>query len=202
MYKKFGKRLMDVIASASGLAFLLPLFALVAICIKINSRGPVFYRQVRVGKDGLPFMILKFRSMNAESSELPAGITTSVDRRITQVGRILRRYKIDELPQLWNVLLGHMSLVGPRPELPKYVQTYSPEQKKVLCVRPGITDPATLAYRHEEEMLSRSVDSEQMYQTQILPDKLARNLDYILNVSFRNDIRIIFATISTLVPNP
>jgi lipopolysaccharide/colanic/teichoic acid biosynthesis glycosyltransferase len=182
------------VSSATGLLLLLPLFALVAVCIKVTSCGPVFYRQTRVGKGGRQFQIVKFRSMDAVASEMPAGITVSGDKRITRVGRILRRYKIDELPQLWNVLCGDMSLVGPRPELPKYVEAYSSEQKLVLCVRPGITDPASLAYRHEEEILSRCGDPEQMYQTQVLPDKLARNLAYIRRITFRTDLRIIFAT--------
>ena len=124
------------------------------------------------------------------------GITISGDKRISRVGGFLRRYKIDELPQLWNVLRGEMSLVGPRPELSKYVENYSPEQKRVLCVRPGITDPASLAYRKEEDILSRCEDPEWAYRTVILPDKLAQNLKYIQNISFRSDLRIIFATVS------
>jgi lipopolysaccharide/colanic/teichoic acid biosynthesis glycosyltransferase len=194
-YAKHGKRVLDFISSAAGLLALVPVFGLVAVSIKLNSRGPVFHRQMRVGKDGRPFLLVKFRSMDRVASGMPAGITVSGDKRITRVGRFLRRYKIDELPQLWNVLCGDMSLVGPRPELPRYVQGYSPEQRHVLRVRPGITDPATLAYRHEEEILSRCTDPEQMYRTQILPDKLMRNLDYIPKISFQNDIRIIFATV-------
>jgi lipopolysaccharide/colanic/teichoic acid biosynthesis glycosyltransferase len=193
LYAKHGKRVLDFVSSAAALLLLLPLFALVAVCIKLTSRGPVFYRQMRLGRDG-QFPIVKFRSMDNLASEMPPGITVSGDKRITTVGRILRRYKIDELPQLWNVLRGDMSLVGPRPELPKYVEAYSPEQELVLCVRPGITDPASLAYRHEEDILSRCEDPEQVYRTQILPDKLARNLSYIRNISFWTDLHIIFAT--------
>jgi lipopolysaccharide/colanic/teichoic acid biosynthesis glycosyltransferase len=194
-YTKRGKRVLDCIFSATGLLVLLPLFAMVALSIKLTSRGPVFYRQMRVGKDGHPFHIVKFRSMNGVASKMSPGITVSGDKRITRLGMILRRYKIDELPQIWNVLRGDMSLVGPRPELPKYVEVYSPEQKLVLCVRPGITDLASLAYRHEEEILSRHEDPEQVYRMEILPDKLAQNLGYIRNISFRTDLRIIFATI-------
>ena len=125
-----------------------------------------------------------------------AGVTVSGDVRITSVGRILRRFKIDELPQLWNVLFGDMSLVGPRPELPRFVVAYSPEQRLVLSVRPGITDPASLFYRREEEILSLSADPEETYLKQILPDKLARNLTYISSISFRNDLRIIWTTMA------
>jgi lipopolysaccharide/colanic/teichoic acid biosynthesis glycosyltransferase len=195
-YVKHGKRVLDCISSATGLLVLLPLFALVAVCIKLTSRGPVFYRQMRVGKDGHPFHIVKFRSMIGAASKMSPGITVSGDKRITRLGIIVRRYKVDELPQLWNVLRGDMSLVGPRPELPKYVEGYSPEQKLVLCVRPGITDPASLAYRHEEEILSRCEDPERVYRMEILPDKLAKNLEYIRNISFRTDLHIIFATVS------
>jgi lipopolysaccharide/colanic/teichoic acid biosynthesis glycosyltransferase len=197
LYVKHGKRVLDCISSATGLLFIFPLFALVAVGIKLTSRGPVFYRQVRVGKDGYPFQIVKFRSMISVASEVPPGITVSGDKRITRVGRFLRRYKIDELPQLWNVLRGDMSLVGPRPELPKYVGNYSSEQRLVLCVRPGITDPASLVFRHEEEILSRSEDPERLYRMEILPYKLTQNLGYIRNISFRTDLRIIFATLNS-----
>lgn len=194
-YARHGKRVVDCIISATGLFVLLPVFALVAVCIKLTSRGQVLYRQMRVGRGGHPFQIVKFRSMDSVASEMFPAITVSGDIRITRIGRILRRFKIDELPQLWNVLRGDMSLVGPRPELPKYVDDYSPEQKRVLCVRPGITDPASLTYRHEEQILSRYEDPEQVYRMQILPDKLAQNLDYIRAISFWTDLRIIFATV-------
>jgi lipopolysaccharide/colanic/teichoic acid biosynthesis glycosyltransferase len=195
-YAKRVKRVLDCVFSATGLLVLLPLFALVALSIKLTSRGPVLHRQMRVGKDGHLFHIVKFRSMTGVASKMSPGITVSGDKRITRLGTILRRYKIDELPQLWNVLRGDMSLVGPRPELPKYVEIYSPEQKLVLRVRPGITDLASLAYRHEEEILSRYEDPEQVYRMEILPDKLVQNLGYIRNISFRTDLRIILATIS------
>src|SRR6516165_3856219 len=195
-YAQYGKRIGDVISSAVGLVFLFPLFALVALCIKSNSRGPIFFRQCRVGKNGRLFQIIKFRSMNESASTAHAGVTVSQDARVTGVGRILRRYKLDEIPQLWNVLLGDMSLVGPRPELPKFVVMYSDEQRLVLFVRPGITDPASLFYRREEEILSRSTDPEQTYLNQILPDKLARSVAYISTISFLGDTRIIWATIT------
>jgi lipopolysaccharide/colanic/teichoic acid biosynthesis glycosyltransferase len=195
-YIRFGKRAFDFVFSAIGLLILTPLFAVVAMCIKLTSRGEVFFRQTRVGRDGHPFQIVKFRSMLEMASRTPPGITVSSDTRITRVGGILRRYKIDELPQLWNVFLGDMSFVGPRPELPKFVEGYSVDQRQVLGVRPGITDPASLAYRHEEEILSDSQDPEEIYRTEILPDKLSRNLSYIKEISLWNDVRIIFVTLA------
>jgi len=197
-YIRHGKRVFDFVFSAIGLLILSPLFVVVAMCIKFTSRGSVFFRQPRVGRGGQRFLIVKFRSMLQMASKMPPGITVSNDKRITRVGKILRRYKIDELPQLCNVLLGDMSFVGPRPELPEYVETYSVDQKLVFCVRPGITDPASLVYRNEEEILSESQDPEEIYRTEILPDKLARNLTYIQNISFWNDLHIIFATLGQL----
>ena len=185
----------DFIFAAAGLIILTPLFVVVAISIKLTSRGPVFFRQMRVGKDGHGFEIVKFRSMAWIASAMPPGITVRGDNRITPLGNFLRRYKIDELPQLWNVFRGEMSFVGPRPELLKYVEDYSPEQRLVLSVRPGITDPASLRYRHEDEMLSRYENPEQAYRLLILPDKLAQNLRYIRDISFGSDLRIIFATV-------
>lgn len=195
-YIRHGKRIFDFVFSAVGLLMLAPLFVLVAICIKLTSRGSVFFRQTRVGRDGQPFQIVKFRSMLEIASRIPPSITVSSDARITRLGRILRRYKVDELPQLWNVFLGNMSFVGPRPELPKYVEAYSFDQRQVLCARPGITDPASLAYRNEEEILSESQDPEEIYRTQILPDKLSRNLAYLQSISFWHDVRIIFLTLA------
>jgi len=197
-YIRLGKRIFDVVFSVVGLLLLTPFFLVVALCIKLTSRGSVFFRQVRIGRDGYPFQIVKFRSMDEIASKMPPSVTVSSDARITRVGRILRRYKIDELPQLWNVALGDMSFVGPRPELPKYVEAYSTGQRQVLSVRPGITDPASLAYRHEEEILSDSQNAEEIYRTEILPDKLSRNLSYIKNISFWSDVHIILATLAHL----
>ena len=196
-YLPYGKRGMDAAFSLAGLILFLPLFALVALCIKLNSQGPVFFRQVRMGRNGRPFRILKFRSMAVNVPDGGLGITVSGDRRITAVGKIIRRYKIDELPQLWNVLCGDLSLVGPRPELPAYVALYTAEQRGVLSVRPGITDPASLAYRNEEEILAGHADPEQFYLREILPDKLARNLKYLRQMSFRNDLKIILRTMAS-----
>jgi lipopolysaccharide/colanic/teichoic acid biosynthesis glycosyltransferase len=196
-YTNYGKRVLDILSATAGLILLSPVLGLVACCIKLNSRGPVLYRQLRIGKDGSPFQILKFRSMVMQASKRDLRITVAGDPRVTAIGKILRRYKIDELPQLLNVIRGDMSLVGPRPELPLYVAEYTREQRMVLSARPGITDPASLAYRHEEEILAEQSDPEQFYRTKILPDKLARNRTYLEKVTFRNDIRIILKTVSS-----
>ena len=195
-YATYGKRALDILAATAGLIVLSPVFGLVACCIKLTSRGPVLFRQVRIGKDGRPFRILKFRSM-MQSSIGDLKITVAGDSRVTRVGKFLRRYKVDELPQLWNVIRGQMSLVGPRPEVPVYIEEYTREQRMVLSVRPGITDSASLAYRHEEEILANQGSPEQFYRTQILPDKLARNKAYLEKITLRNDIRIILKTISS-----
>ena len=195
-YATYGKRALDILAATAGLILLSPVFGLVACCIKLTSRGPVLFRQVRIGKDGRPFRILKFRSM-MQSSIGDLKITVAGDSRVTPVGKFLRRYKVDEIPQLWNVIRGQMSLVGPRPEVPVYIEEYTREQRMVLSVRPGITDSASLAYRHEEEILANQGDPEQFYRTQILPDKLARNKAYLEKITLRNDIRIILKTISS-----
>jgi lipopolysaccharide/colanic/teichoic acid biosynthesis glycosyltransferase len=196
-YANYGKRALDILSATAGLILLSPVFGLVACCIKLNSRGPVLYRQLRVGKDGRPFQIMKFRSMVMQASKTDLRITVDGDPRVTAIGKVLRRYKVDELPQLWNVLRGDMSLVGPRPELLVYVAEYTLEQRIVLSIRPGITDPASLAYRHEEELLANQGDPEQFYRTQILPDKLGRNRVYLQRITLQNDIRIILKTISS-----
>jgi lipopolysaccharide/colanic/teichoic acid biosynthesis glycosyltransferase len=196
-YAKYGKRILDILASTAGLILLSPLLAIIACRVKWTSRGPVCYRQVRVGKDGRPFRIVKFRSMVAHASGNDSAITVAGDLRVTAVGSFLRRYKLDELPQLWNVLRGEMSLVGPRPEVPFYVADYTPEQRAVLSARPGITDPATLVYRHEEQILAAQDDPENFYRTRVLPDKLARNSVYLQDITFTNDFRIILKTISS-----
>jgi lipopolysaccharide/colanic/teichoic acid biosynthesis glycosyltransferase len=196
-YAKHGKRFLDLCSAAAGLIVLAPLFAVVACWIRLTSRGPVFYRQVRIGKDGHPFHIFKFRSMAPNSTTRDFNITVAGDPRVTPVGRFLRRYKIDELPQLWNVVRGDMSLVGPRPEVPAYISQYTVEQRRVLSVRPGITDPASLAYRHEEELLAVHTDPERLYRTQILPDKLARNRAYMERITLRNDLGIILETLGS-----
>ena len=199
IYTRWGKRALDVFFSVLGLLVLWPAFAIIACSIKLNSSGAALYRQSRIGKGGRHFQILKFRSMIDSDAKGGAQITASGDSRVTSVGRVLRRYKLDELPQLWNVLRGDLSLVGPRPELPAYVAAYTDEQRRVLSVRPGITDPASLIYRHEEEILAEHRDPEQFYRTQVLPDKLVRNLAYVQAISVKNDLCIIFETILSSV---
>jgi len=196
-YARSGKRAVDLVVAACGLIALTPVFAIVACCIKVTSRGPILYRQTRMGRDGHPFTILKFRSMAARISRQDPAITVAGDPRVTAIGRLLRHYKVDELPQLWNVLRGDMSLVGPRPEVPIYLAQYTDEQRGVLSARPGITDPASLAYRHEEELLAMHAEPERFYRAQILPDKLARNLAYLSNISLRTDLRIILETVGS-----
>ncbi|WP_426101976.1 sugar transferase [Massilia sp. TSP1-1-2] len=192
------KRIFDFTAALVGLLLLSPLFLLVGIWIKLDSRGPVFFRQPRVGKDGVMFDIVKFRTMFDEAHD--GLLTIGHDRRITPAGRFLRRHKLDEFPQLFNVIAGTMSLVGPRPEVPRYVDCYPPEVRSVvLSVAPGITDWASIYYKEENSLLSRSSNPEAAYLETILPAKLKYNLRYVHERSFWNDVRIIFTTLATLV---
>ncbi|MEI8078202.1 MAG: sugar transferase [bacterium] len=191
------KRAVDVLAAGSGLLLLGPLLVLLALAVKVTSPGPVFFCQERVGRGGRNFRILKFRTMVADAERRGLHITAGGDSRITPVGRVLRHYKMDELPQLWNVLSGDMSLVGPRPEVAKYVALYSPEQRRVLEVRPGITDPASLAYRHEEALLAQAADPERFYVETVMPAKLRINLDYINHRTFVRDLAVLLRTVHT-----
>lgn len=172
----------------------------VAVAVKCTSRGPVLYQARRVGKDGRPFHLYKFRSMATGAAD-GAGVTGSGDPRVTSLGRILRRTKLDELPQLVNTLRGEMSLVGPRPEDPRYVALYSPEQRQVLRVKPGITSAATVLHRHEEELLV-GVDFEEIYRREILPNKLRIELDYLSRRTLTGDVRILMQTASALFRKP
>ena len=189
------KKLFDIVSSGIGLLCLAPVFVVMAIWIKLDSRGPVFYRQTRVGRYGRDFRIFKFRSMRVGSDKGRQITVGERDPRITRSGYFIRRYKIDELPQLINVFLGDMSIVGPRPEVRKYVDLYSEEQRKVFQVRPGITDLASIKYRNENELLSQVDDPDTYYIDVIMPDKLAINLEYIRHQSFMGDIKIIFNTL-------
>ena len=192
------KRLFDIIAALAGLIVLSPMFLAIAAWIKIDSRGPVFFRQQRVGKDGVMFSIIKFRSMTDDSHG--ALLTLGHDRRITMAGKFLRRHKLDEFPQLFNVVAGTMSLVGPRPEVARYVECYPPEVREmVLSVRPGITDWASIYYKEENSLLNRATNPEQAYLDTILPAKLKYNLRYVNERSFWNDVRIIFTTLGALL---
>jgi len=193
-YEKHGKRLFDFAASAIGLLLLSPLLLVLALLVKATSAGPVLYRQERVGRGGRIFRIAKLRSMFEDSDKRGPLITSAKDSRVTPVGRLLRRLKLDELPQLWNVVKGEMSLVGPRPEVPQYVEFYSTAQRRVLTVRPGITDPASLVYRHEERVLAAQPDPDAYYRNVVLIDKLNMNLEYLDNVSFSYDLFLVLLT--------
>ena len=197
--QRIAKRAMDIVLSAGALAVLWPLLLVIAIAIVIDDPGPVFYRQVRVGKDGKTFRIFKFRSMVTDADKKGLAITVGRDSRITRVGAILRKTKLDELAQLLNVLFGQMSFVGPRPEVPKYVAMYTPYQRQVLLVRPGITDYASIAYRNENDMLADAEDPEKMYIEQIMPDKIELNMKYLREISPLADIRLIFKTIIAVI---
>jgi lipopolysaccharide/colanic/teichoic acid biosynthesis glycosyltransferase len=196
------KRLFDVIFSASGLLILTPLLLLLALVIKLLDSGPVFFLQERVGKGGQRFKIWKFRTMVLDAPKLGRGITAGNDPRITPVGRWLRKTKCDELPQLWNVLRGEMSLVGPRPELPRYVALYTAEQRRVLELKPGITDLATLEFRSEEALLAGATDVEGFYVQECMPRKIRLNLLYASRASLWTDTKIIVRTILPFVGSP
>ncbi|MFQ5568407.1 MAG: sugar transferase [Rhodothermales bacterium] len=191
------KRLFDVLASAAGLILLSPLIVAVAVAVKLYDRGPVLYKSLRIGKGGRRFHLFKFRTMVVDADRQGPGITTARDPRVTPVGRFLRRYKLDELPQLIHVLKGEMSFVGPRPEDPRYVARYTPDQRRVLAARPGITGIASLAYRREEELLV-GPDWERLYCEEILPAKLALELDYLSRRTFWSDIGLILQTLKAL----
>lgn len=193
------KRLFDIVSSAIGLLLLSPLFIFVAIWIKLDSKGPVFYRQTRVGKDGKDFRIYKFRSMRQGSDKKGLITVGGRDPRVTRSGYFIRKYKLDEFPQLINVLVGDMSVVGPRPEVRRYVDLYNEEQLKVLSVKPGITDIASIKYRNENKLLEKADDPDKMYIEEIMPDKLRYNLEYIAKQSFWFDIKLIFMTFKEIV---
>lgn len=193
------KRLFDIAASGLGLLVLLPLFAVLAVWIKLDSRGPVFYRQTRVGRYNKDFRLFKFRSMRVGADKQGLITVGGHDPRITRSGYFIRKYKLDELPQLINVFIGDMSLVGPRPEVREYVDMYTPEQMHVLDVRPGITDMASIRYRNENELLETVEDPDKYYVDVIMQDKLRINLEYVAKHSFWFDIKLIFKTFYTIV---
>ncbi len=190
------KRLFDIVFSILGLIALGVVMGIVALIIKLTDFGPVLYKQIRVGKDRNEFNIFKFRSMRVNADKMGAQITVGGDPRITPIGRFLRKAKLDELPQLLNVLAGSMSFVGPRPEVPKYVAMYDDEQLKVLSVKPGITDIASIKYRDESEILAESGDDwETVYISKVMPDKLRLNLEYIAKQSLWFDVKLILKTL-------
>ena len=192
------KRLMDIVLSGAALAVLWPVLLIVALAIRIDDPGPVFYRQVRVGRGGKEFRIFKFRTMVVDADKKGLSITVGRDSRITRVGAFLRKTKLDELAQLLNVFLGDMSFVGPRPEVPRYVEMYTPYQRQVLLVRPGITDYASIAYRNENDLLAGAEDPERMYIDVIMPDKIELNMKYLREISPLADIRLILATVAAV----
>lgn len=189
------KRIFDIVASGCGLIVLSPLFLIFAIWIKLDSKGPVFYRQVRVGRNNRDFRIFKFRSMKEGADQGSLVTIGGHDSRITRSGYILRRFKLDELPQLINVFTGDMSLVGPRPEVRHYVDYWTPEQMRVLDVRPGITDPASIKFRNENDLLDKAENPEEYYINVIMQEKIRLYLEYVDNHSLWYDIKIIFRTI-------
>lgn len=192
------KRLFDLVAATAGVVLLLPLLAAIALWVRLDSRGPVLFRQARVGRGGQLFEILKFRTMAAQTDP-QRQLTVGRDARITRAGHFLRRYKLDELPQLFNVVGGSMSLVGPRPEVPRYVACYPPAVRDlVLSVQPGVTDLAAILYKDESSILGQAADPERAYIETILPTKLGYYVQYVRERSFWGDLRIIFRTLGAL----
>ena len=192
-------RLCDILFSFFGLLFLSPLFIIVALWIVLDNPGPVFYRQQRVGKGNKDFGLLKFRSMRVGADKMSLITIGDRDPRVTRAGYYIRKYKLDELPQLWNVLVGEMSLVGPRPEVRRYVDTYTPEQQKVLSVRPGITDHASIEYIDENRLLAASEDPDKTYIEEVIPAKIALNMRYINHQTLGEYFKIIFLTFAKII---
>lgn len=192
-------RFCDIVFSILGLLLLSPLFIIVALWIVIDNPGPIFYRQQRVGKDGKDFGLLKFRSMRVGADKMSLITIGERDPRVTRAGFYIRKYKLDELPQLLNVLVGDMSLVGPRPEVRRYVDTYTPEQQKVLSVRPGITDYASIEYIDENTLLAQSSNPDKTYIEQIIPAKIALNMRYITHQTLGEYFKIIFLTFYNII---
>ena len=192
------KRIFDITLSLFGLVILLPFILIIAILIKIDSKGPVFFKQVRITKGGKEFKIFKYRTMKVGSDKY-SQITVGKDERITKIGSFLREYKLDEIPQLINVLIGDMSLVGPRPEVPKYVALYTDEQKEILKVRAGITDYASIEFSNENDLLALEKDSEKAYIEKIMPKKIELNKKYLSEISVLTDIKIILLTIKKIL---
>lgn len=195
------KRLFDIVFAALGLVVLCPVLFIVTVIIKMGSPGPVLFRQQRVGRYGQPFRIMKFRTMVVDAEKLGGQLTPTSDPRITPIGRFLRKYKLDELPQLLNVLIGQMSFVGPRPEVQRYVDLYTEEQKRVLELQPGITDLASIRYRDEGAILAKASDPHQFYIDVVMPDKIRLNMEYAAKANVFTDTVIIMQTVGVL-PKP
>jgi lipopolysaccharide/colanic/teichoic acid biosynthesis glycosyltransferase len=195
----FAKRLFDIAVSFVILAVLSPFFLILAVIIKLDSKGPVFYRQVRVGRYNQDFKIFKFRTMVQDADRIGLELTVGEDPRITRVGRFIRKCRLDEFSQLLNVLSGSMSLVGPRPEVRKYVEAYTPEFMATLLIRPGITATSSIAFKDEDKLLNSGGDPEQIYVEQILPPKMSYNLEYMKRISLLSDIKIMFQTVAAVL---
>lgn len=198
MYKNFGKRVFDIVATLIGSILLLPLILIIIVWIKTTSKGPLFYVQKRVGLNFKEFNLYKFRSMVVNADKVGPSVTSGDDPRITKIGKILRKTKIDELPQLINVLKGDMSLVGPRPEVMKFVKQRKEEYKKILTIKPGITDNAAIEYRDEETIMEQYENKEKAYIEIVLPEKIKLYNQYISNISFINDVKLILKTLKIL----
>lgn len=192
------KRLLDIVAAGAGLVVLAPLFGVVALLIKLDSPGPVFFKQKRIGKGFRPFWIYKFRTMRQDAPEA-IQLTVGADPRITRMGHFLRRSKIDELPQLFNIILGDMTLVGPRPEVPRYVEVFHCDYEEILTVRPGLTDLASLKYRDEATLLGQSANPEDEYLCRVLPDKIRLGKEYVHRSSLVFDMRLILKTLGKVI---
>lgn len=193
------KRFVDIVLSLIGLTILLIPFIIISVIIKLTSKGPVFYRQKRIKKGDVPFRIFKFRTMVQDADKKGMLITVGEDKRITGIGKFLRKSKIDELPQLINVFIGDMSFVGPRPEVPKYTALYDGYQKNILKIRPGITDLASIKYKDEASVLAKSENPEETYINEIMQEKLRINLEYIEKISVIQDIKLIVITILEVI---
>jgi lipopolysaccharide/colanic/teichoic acid biosynthesis glycosyltransferase len=194
-----GKRAFDVCISGIALPLLSPLFLIIAVLVKLSSRGPVFFRQERVGLCGRPFSMFKFRSMVVDAPRLGSNVSPAGDPRVTRIGALLRRTYLDEMPQLLNVLRGEMSLVGPRPETPEYVAMYSPQERRVLDARPGMAGPSTLAFESEAEVLARSADPYRSYVDHLMHERVRADLEYLERQSIRYDLGVLLRTLLMVV---
>ena len=196
---KITKRTFDIVACVMAVLLLFPLWLCVGLLVACGSKGGAFYRQTRVGRNGKEFKLLKFRTMRQDADRIGGLITVGDDCRVTRIGKFLRKYKLDELPQFLNIIKGDMSIVGPRPEVPKYVALYNERQRRVLSVRPGLTDYASIEYISENELLAQSPDPDKTYIEEIMPAKLELNLKYIDNQSVMEDLRLIFKTLFSIM---
>ncbi|SMO55253.1 Sugar transferase involved in LPS biosynthesis (colanic, teichoic acid) [Balnearium lithotrophicum] len=199
LYQKYMKRLMDFTLSLIGLIFLFPFFTVIALLIKLEDGGSIFFRQERVGQNWKPFKIFKFRTMVENAEKLGALVTKGNDPRVTRIGKFLRKYKLDEFPQLINVLKGDMSLVGPRPEVYKYAEKYKDDYDQILKVKPGITDYAALEYIDEEKILENADNTEKVYIERVLPEKIEYYKKYLKNIGFFTDLKLILRTLLRII---